>query len=67
MCDVCVLCVCVCVCVCACVCVLHRAVSSFSLAVKEYVRAGAGHVTPRPDELRPPGVLLETTEYLMTK
>ena len=36
-------------------------------AVKEYVRAGAGHLVPSPDDLRPPAVLAETMEYLIRK
>ena len=43
-----------------------KPVSSSSLAVKEYVRAGAGHHVPTPDELRPPNILVETMEYLIT-
>lgn len=42
-----------------------KPVSSSSLAVKEYVRAGAGHHVPTPDELRPPNALVKTMEYLM--
>ena len=36
-------------------------------AVKEYVRAGAGHTVPSPDDLRPPDVLAKTMEYLIRK
>ena len=35
------------------------------IAVKEYVRAGAGHSLPHPDDLRPPDVLVKTMEYLI--
>lgn len=42
-----------------------KPVSSSSLAVKEYVRAGAGHHVPTPDELRPPNILVKTMEYLV--
>ena len=44
-----------------------KLVSSSSLAVKEYVRAGAGHHVPGPDELRPPDILMETMDYLMNR
>jgi hypothetical protein len=37
------------------------------MAVKEYVRAGAGHTLPHPDDLRPPEVLNKTMEYLIWK
>ena len=37
------------------------------IAVKEYVRAGAGHTLPHPDDLRPPEVLNKTMEYLIWK
>ena len=37
------------------------------MAVKEYVRAGAGHLVPSPDDLRPPAVLAKTMEYLIRK
>ena len=36
-------------------------------AVKEYVRAGAGHLLPHPDDLRPPEMLIKTMEYLIRK
>ena len=45
----------------------HRPVSSPDLAVKEYVRAGAGHHVPSPYELRPPKILVETMDYLMNR
>lgn len=37
------------------------------VAVKEYVRAGAGHLVPHPDDLRPPAVLRKTMDYLIRK
>ena len=36
-------------------------------AVKEYVRAGAGHSVPHPNDLRPPDVLAATMDYLIRK
>lgn len=33
--------------------------------VKEFVRAGAGHVLPDPQDLRPPDVLLDALHYLI--
>lgn len=35
--------------------------------VKEYVRAGAGHLTPDVSDLRPPDVLLDTMHYLIMR
>lgn len=35
--------------------------------VKEYVRAGAGHLVPDPQDLRPPDVLVHTLHYLITE
>jgi SAC3 domain-containing protein 1 len=42
-----------------------KQISSQGLAVKEYVRAGAGHHVPSPDDLRPLGTLVQTMDYLM--
>ena len=39
--------------------------SSPSLAVKEYIRAGAGQQVPDLQDLRPPPVLMETINHLM--
>ena len=44
-----------------------KPISSPALAVKEYVRAGAGHHVPSPDDLRPPKTLVETMDYLMNR
>ena len=35
--------------------------------VKEYVRAGAGHLVPDPEDLRPPDVLRDALHYLITE
>ena len=39
--------------------------SSGAHVVKEYVRAGAGHEVPPPDQLRPAPLLMETMLYLV--
>ncbi|KAL5463240.1 hypothetical protein EMCRGX_G032120 [Ephydatia muelleri] len=39
--------------------------TSAHLAVKEYVRAGAGHEFPEANELRPPPVLVQTVDHLI--
>ena len=44
-----------------------KPISNPNLAVKEYVRAGAGHRVPSPDNLRPPKTLVETMDYLMNR
>jgi hypothetical protein len=44
-----------------------KRISSPGLAVKEYVRAGAGHHVPSPHDLRPPGTLVQTMDYLMNR
>lgn len=44
-----------------------RYCSSPVLAVKEYVRSAAGQRVPDPHDLRPPSVLVKTTEYLIGK
>ncbi|CAI8048206.1 Retinol dehydrogenase 14 [Geodia barretti] len=44
-----------------------KQISSQGLAVKEYVRAGAGHHVPSPDDLRPLGTLVQTMDYLMNR
>lgn len=41
--------------------------SNVVFAVKEYVRAGAGHLVPDPSDLRPPDVLVKTMHYLISK
>ena len=41
--------------------------SSDARVVKEYVRAGAGHVVPAAHDLRPADVLLRTIQYLLTR
>lgn len=33
--------------------------------IKEYVRAGAGHLVPAAHDLRPADVLIDTIRYLM--
>ena len=45
----------------------QKPISGPGLAVKEYVRSGAGHCVPSPDELRPLKTLLETMDYLMNR
>ena len=39
--------------------------TSAHLAVKEYVRSGAGHEFPDANELRPPPVLVQTVDHLI--
>lgn len=41
--------------------------SAGACVVKEYVRAGAGHLIPSPTDLRPARVLLDTMQYLVTR
>lgn len=43
---------------------LHRLEVAPGRAVKEYRRPAAGQAPPRPCELRPPAVLLDTVRYL---
>ncbi len=38
-----------------------------SVPVKEFIRSGAGHVTPVPSDLRPLNVLVDAITYLITK
>lgn len=35
--------------------------------VKEFVRSGAGHVTPAPSDLRPLSVLVDVMTYLVQR
>jgi len=44
-----------------------RLCSSPALAVKEYIRAGAGQQVPDPHDLRPPPALVKTIDHLMKK
>ena len=44
-----------------------KQMSSSALAVKEFIRSGAGRDLSVPHLLRPSHVLLETMEYLMKK
>ena len=44
-----------------------RPSSSPGLAVKEYIRAGAGQQVPDLHDLRPPPVLMKTIDHLMKK
>lgn len=37
------------------------------LPVKEFVRSGAGHVTPEPSDLRPLSILVDAITYLITR
>lgn len=38
-----------------------------AVLVKEFVRSGAGHVTPEPSDLRPLHVLVDAITYLITR
>ena len=48
-------------------CLTLRPRTSAHLAVKEYVRSGAGHEFPDANELRPPPVLVQTVDHLIRK
>ncbi len=38
-----------------------------TVPVKEFIRSGAGHVTPVPSDLRPLSVLVDAITYLITR
>lgn len=38
-----------------------------AVPVKEFIRSGAGHVTPEPSDLRPLSVLVDAITYLITR
>lgn len=41
--------------------------SDKAVPVKEFIRSGAGHVTPTPSDLRPLSVLVDAITYLITR